>query len=123
MTQRSLPTLPAKLPCFPCPHGSHCCNWGSAVVADEPDQIRAAHGDAALVWDEEESEWRTSVVNGTCFFQKDNGCSIHDKPYYPRICRGFPWVDGDKGGPYLYDLTICPELSEFGDGEGDAEAP
>lgn len=79
-------------------------------MEDEPEQVRRAHGDDALTWDAEESEWRTSVVDGRCVFLVDNRCTIHDKPYYPRVCRGFPWKDA-TGGPYLYDQTICPELA------------
>jgi len=43
------------------------------------------------------------------FFQ-DNTCVIHDQPYYPAVCRGFPWTDSDTGGPYEFDQTICPEF-------------
>lgn len=34
---------------------------------------------------------------------------IHDKPYYPTQCRGFPWTDGD-GERYVYDVMICGEF-------------
>jgi hypothetical protein len=50
---------------------------------------------------------------------RDGGCSIHDKPYYPGTCRGFPWTDSETGGRYEYDVTICgafaasPELVEL----------
>jgi hypothetical protein len=40
----------------------------------------------------------------------NNTCSIYDKPYYPAVCRGFPFVDAETGGPYEYDRTICPEF-------------
>jgi hypothetical protein len=26
------------------------------------------------------------------------------------VCRGFPWIDAETGGPYEYDRTICPEF-------------
>lgn len=41
---------------------------------------------------------------------RDGACTIHDKSYYPTTCRGFPWVNGDTGEPYEYDVTICGEL-------------
>jgi hypothetical protein len=40
----------------------------------------------------------------------NGGCTIHDKPYYPAICRGFPWIDGESGGRYEHDITICGEF-------------
>jgi Fe-S-cluster containining protein len=83
-------------------------------VGDEVDVIRELYGDDALVWDAEDSEFRTSIVDGKCFFLRDNACTIHDKPYYPRICRGFPWIDGETGGEYPYDRTICGELASAG---------
>jgi hypothetical protein len=41
---------------------------------------------------------------------RDNVCTIHSQPYYPAVCRGFPWIDAETGGPYEYDRTICPEF-------------
>jgi hypothetical protein len=43
-------------------------------------------------------------------FLRENVCSIHSEPYYPAVCRGFPWTDAETGGPYEYDRTICPEF-------------
>jgi hypothetical protein len=43
-------------------------------------------------------------------FVVNNTCAIHAKPYYPAVCRGFPWIDAETGGPYEYDQTICPEF-------------
>lgn len=100
------------LPCFPCPHQAACCAYGVSLVGDEADVLRARHGTSALVWDDEENEWRTAVVDGKCIFLRDGACTIHDQPYYPKTCRGFPWLDGETGGPYLYDQSICPELPE-----------
>src|SRR5258706_9953110 len=90
--------LPATLPCFPCPHAPNCCSWGTALEADEAAAIREQYGDAALRWSDEEQQWRTAIVNGRCIF-RDRGCMIHDKPFYPRICRGFPWRYGDTDEP------------------------
>jgi Fe-S-cluster containining protein len=50
------------------------------------------------------------VTKGRCVFFADGGCAIHDQPYYPSVCRGFPWIDAETGGPYQYDQTICPEF-------------
>jgi hypothetical protein len=43
-------------------------------------------------------------------FLRDNVCTIHARPYYPAVCRGFPWIDAETGGPYEFDRTICPEF-------------
>ncbi|MBM4187767.1 MAG: hypothetical protein FJ206_10715 [Gemmatimonadetes bacterium] len=55
-------------------------------------------------------EIRTRVRGGRCVFFVDGGCAVHDRTYYPSVCRGFPWVDAETGGPYQYDRTICPEF-------------
>jgi phosphoenolpyruvate-protein kinase (PTS system EI component) len=41
---------------------------------------------------------------------QNGGCAIHDQPYYPAVCRGFPWLDAE-GGRYEYDVSICGELA------------
>lgn len=98
------------LPCYPCPHKGKCCSYGASVIGDEEKFIRDAYGDKALVWDEEENGWRTSVVNGWCLFHQEDGtCKIHSEHYYPKVCKLFPYEDVD-GGPYKSDLDICPEL-------------
>jgi hypothetical protein len=55
-------------------------------------------------------EGRTRVRNGRCVFFNNGGCRIHDRPYYPAVCRGFPWTDAETGGRYEYDITICGEF-------------
>ena len=50
------------------------------------------------------------MVRGRCAFLVDNACTIYNRPYYPAVCRGFPWVDAESGGPYEFDRTICPEF-------------
>ena len=55
-------------------------------------------------------EWRTRVRGGRCVFLRGNACAIHTEPFYPAVCRGFPWIDAETGGPYEYDRTICPEF-------------
>jgi len=103
-----VPGFPA-LPCHPCPHRSACCAHGTTLSDEEADAIRAEHGDAGIYrtrWD----EWRTRVVRGRCAFLRDNACSIYGRPYYPEVCKGFPWVDAETGGPYEFERTICPEF-------------
>ena len=97
------------LPCFPCPHHSACCTYGTTVSPTEAKAIIADHGEGKVYlnrW----GEWRTRVKEGKCVFVVDNGCSIHNQPYYPVVCRGFPWTDAETGGPYEFEQEICPEF-------------
>jgi hypothetical protein len=105
MSDRSLP----KLPCFPCPHKASCCAYGSTVSEDEALAIQENHGEG-LVYRNRWGEWRTRVKKGRCALLKDGGYTIHDKPYYPAVCRGFPWTDAETGGRYEYDISICGEF-------------
>jgi len=101
--------LPVTLPCHPCPHSAVCCGYGTALTLHEALSITAEFGDAATVWDAVLEEHRTRVVDGYCSMRAPDGaCRIYAKPYYPAVCRLFPWEDVD-GGPYKYDLSICPE--------------
>ena len=103
-----MPELPA-LPCYPCPHRSACCAYGVTLSDAEAADITREHGAAALYrtrW----GEWRTRIRGGRCVFLQDNVCTIHSRPYYPAVCRGFPWIDAETGGPYEFDRTICPEF-------------
>ncbi len=97
------------LPCWPCPHNSACCAYGATVTEAEGAAITQAHGEG-LVYRTRWGEWRTRVRRGRCILFKDGGCSIHATPYYPAVCRGFPWIDAETGGPYEFDQTICPEF-------------
>ena len=103
-----MPEFPS-LPCFPCPHRSSCCAHGVTLSDDEAEAIARAHG-AAAIYRTRWGEWRTRVRSGRCVFLRDNVCTIHAAPYYPAVCRGFPWTDAETGGPYQYDQTICPEF-------------
>jgi len=98
-----------QLPCWPCPHASACCAYGSTLSEEEAQQVIRHHG-AGLVFKTRWGEWRTRVRKGRCVFFVENACSIHGKPYYPAVCRGFPWTDAETGGPYEYDQSICPEF-------------
>ncbi len=106
-----LPLLDAfpRLPCYPCPHKSACCAYGTTLSETEARAIIAAHG-KHTVYRSRGGEWRTRVREGRCVFLLENSCSIYHKPYYPDVCRGFPWTDVETGGPYEYDRTICPEF-------------
>ncbi|HET9276128.1 MAG TPA: YkgJ family cysteine cluster protein [Gemmatimonadales bacterium] len=99
------------LPCYPCPHLSACCGWGTTLSDDEAAAIIREHG-LEKVYRSRDGEWRTRVRNRRCVFLVDNRCSIYHRPYYPAVCRGFPWLDAETGGPYEYDRTICPEFVE-----------
>lgn len=81
------------------------------MTDEEARAIRAEHGEE-LVYRTRWGEWRTRIVRGRCGFFQQNSCTLYDKPYYPAVCRGFPWVDAETGGPYEFDRTICPEFSE-----------
>ncbi len=98
-----------SLPCYPCPHLSSCCAYGVTLSEDEAAAITRAHG-ADVVYRTRWGEWRTRVRGRRCVFLKANVCTIHADPYYPAVCRGFPWTDAETGGPYEYDRTICPEF-------------
>jgi Fe-S-cluster containining protein len=79
------------------------------VTEEEAAAIRDREGDG-LVYRTRWGELRTRVRRGRCVFFQDGGCRIHAAPYYPAVCRGFPWTDAETGGPYEYDQTICPEF-------------
>ena len=101
--------LPA-LPCYPCPHHSACCAYGATLSEAEAAAITTAHG-AHRIYRTRWGEWRTRVSRRRCVFLVDNACTIYGKPYYPAVCRGFPFVDAETGGPYQFDRTICPEFA------------
>lgn len=101
--------LPMVLPCFPCPHKGVCCSYGTALSNDEAFAIYKAEGRSSVVWNIMDKTWRTTIVDNKCIFLKEGLCSIHDKEYYPKVCKLFPYEDVD-GGPYKYELSICPEL-------------
>ncbi len=110
-------TLPV-LPCFPCPYDASCCAYGTTLSDAEAAAIEINHG-PGLVYKTRWDEWRTRVRKGRCVMYLDGGCTIHNKPYYPSVCQGFPWIDAEHGGRYEYDVTICgafaasPELVEL----------
>jgi hypothetical protein len=103
-----MPDFPA-LPCFPCPHRSACCAYGVTLSEDEAAAIARAQG-GATIYRTRWGEWRTRVRGGRCVFFRENTCAIHGEPYYPAVCKHFPWTDPETGGPYQFDRTICPEF-------------
>lgn len=126
-------TIPDKLPCHPCPHNSVCCTWGASLEEAEAIGIimdhklavlRAGHtytmADFIEYSDDPGDPRRTWVIMSEifgkvrqhCIFSTPSGCLIHDKPYYPQICRGFPWLEAPNV-PYTSDVTICPVLVQI----------
>ena len=97
------------LPCFPCPHGSACCSYGTTLSEQEAERLGAEFG-GHLIYQKRSGEWRTRVRGGRCVFLRDNACRIYDAEHYPAVCRDFPWTDSETGGPYESDRTICPEF-------------
>ena len=110
MSTESTQRFPA-LPCYPCPYNSSCCGYGTTVSDKEAAAIEAAHG-AGLVYRTRWGEWRTRVRNKRCVMFRDGVCTIHDKPYYPTQCRGFPWTNGETDARYMYDITICGAFAD-----------
>ncbi|MEP6572690.1 MAG: YkgJ family cysteine cluster protein [Gemmatimonadota bacterium] len=102
------PNFPA-LPCFPCPHNSACCGYGTTLTDEEAAGLSARYG-ADKIYRTRWGEIRTRVRGGRCVFLRENICTIHADPHYPAVCRGFPWVDAETGGAYEFDQTICPEF-------------
>jgi hypothetical protein len=109
-TKISRMTLPT-LPCYPCPHDASCCAYGTSLSEEEAAAIEANHG-PGLAYMTRWGEWRTRVRQKRCVLYRDGGCTIHDKPYYPAMCRGFPWIDPESGGRYEHDVTICGAFRE-----------
>ena len=107
------------LPCYPCPHGSSCCAYGTTLSESEARDLSTRYGEDR-VYRTRWGEWRTRVRKGRCIFLVENSCSIHADPAYPAVCRAFPWTDAETGGAYEYDRTICgefllhPELVQLG---------
>lgn len=79
-------------------------------MSDEEAAAIAVAGGGGMIYRTRWGEWRTRVRNRRCVFLADNICTIHGQPYYPAVCRGFPWTDAETGGPYEFDQTICPEF-------------
>jgi hypothetical protein len=98
------------LPCYPCPHRSACCAHGTTLSPEEAKAIIAHHG-ASTAYRNRWGEWRTRLRKGRCALLVNNTCSIYNQPYYPAVCRGFPFVDAETGGPYEFDREICPEFT------------
>lgn len=108
-------SIPTELSCSkgPCVHDSACCSWGATLQKHEVDAIRTRFPDHQKLVVEKYGEMRTRVRNGVCVFKKTNRCVIHDEPFYPIVCRLFPW-ESSTGGPYSDDpdeYEICPDVA------------
>ncbi|HTG84637.1 MAG TPA: YkgJ family cysteine cluster protein, partial [Gemmatimonadales bacterium] len=90
-------------------HGSACCTYGTTLQDEEAQDLSERFG-ADWVYQTRWGEWRTRVRGGRCVFLENNVCIIHGDRSYPAVCRGFPWVDAETGGPYEFDQGICPEF-------------
>jgi hypothetical protein len=97
-----------SLPCYPCPYNASCCAYGVSLSDEEAAAIEADKG-PGLVYKTRWGEWRTRIKNKRCALFRDGGCTIHDRSYYPTVCRGFPWTDSE-GDRYEYDISICGEF-------------
>ena len=97
-----------SLPCYPCPYNASCCAYGVTLSDEEAAAIEAERG-PGLVYKTRWGEWRTRIKNKRCALFRDGGCTIHDRSYYPTVCRGFPWTDSE-GDRYEYDISICGEF-------------
>ena len=64
----ALPRLVRPLPCFPCPHNSVCCRWGTYLSVEEASVLLAEFGKDFVYWNTDDEEWRTQVKNGRCAF-------------------------------------------------------
>jgi len=110
--------LGRDLPCFPCPHRSVCCKYGTALTPGEGRALLAEFGEDYVFYDNDPAgmwgagqEFRTQTWNGRCAFHKDGGCMIHGHPHYPSMCRLFPFKDArNLALPHAYDATLCPEF-------------
>ena len=100
-----------ELPCNNCPHNSVCCRWGTFLNDAEGEYLLEEFGADYIYYNTDDKEYRTQVKNGRCMFFLDGKCSIHNHPYYPRVCYKFPWKDVRTSSlPMAYDATLCPEI-------------
>jgi Fe-S-cluster containining protein len=96
-----------KIICDPCPYNGECCVYGVDLVNNEHVLIKEIYGDEAIMFAD---GYRTSIINGRCFFLNDGKCSIHDKIYYPKVCKLYPYEDLD-GGEYKSE-HVCPCIKD-----------
>ena len=50
------------LPCFPCPHASSCCHFGTDLLSNEAEQIQKEFGIESVI--QIGQEFRTSIKDG-----------------------------------------------------------
>jgi len=109
---RCLARLVLLLPCFPCPHNSVCCKWGTYLSPEEAKALLSDYGPEFIYWSEDDKEWRTQVKDGRCSFWS-GGCQIHAHKFYPRVCHIYPWEDGRTPTlPSAHDADMCPSFSQ-----------
>ena len=88
--------------CYPCPYDASCCarrtvsDREAAAIELNPAWIGVSNAVGRVADTSEEQTLRSTAT----------GCTIHNKPYYPTVCRRFPWST-QTGGGTSYDVTIC----------------
>src|ERR1043166_5343150 len=95
------------LPCFPCPHQSACCAYGTTLSEDEARAIAADHG-KEKIFRTCGGERRPRASRRRCVFLPNTPCSIYTQPSLPAMSASLRWVNAESGGPYEFDRTICP---------------
>jgi Fe-S-cluster containining protein len=99
-----------QLPCFPCPHRSACCRWGTWLTEEEGWKIFTKYPDK-VYFDEDVKNWRTQIWDGRCVFYNNGGCTIHNEDFYPSSCKDFPYKDmRNPLLPRAFDAITCPEI-------------
>jgi hypothetical protein len=98
-----------RLPCYPCPHDSSCCAYGTTVSPQEAKSLRKRFP-KDMIYRTRWGEWRTRIRNRRCVFLVENACTLHGDPAYPATCRGFPWTLADGVTPYPFHQDICGEI-------------
>ena len=115
---------PGEVPCFPCPHKSVCCKYGTALTREEGEVLFTEFGGNFVFYDSDPKvkwgagkEFRTQTWNGRCAFHQAGGCLIHEHPHYPLMCRIFPFKDARNPAlPRAYDAALCPEVADNSSG-------
>jgi Fe-S-cluster containining protein len=91
--------------------GQFVANGGTYLSVEEGQALQAEFGLKSIFFDTDRNEYRTQTWNGRCVFFEDGGCKIHSHPFYPHVCKKFPWKDGrDSSLPNAYDAELCPEV-------------
>jgi len=128
MTSRHLPLyIPEKLPCYPCPHKSRCCTYGTTLTHTEAHNLAKTFGSRAVTyldphelksrgWFDElpkRGMWATTLHGDRCSMLQGNKCIAHNHSHYPKACRAFPYHDPFEPLPQASDAPLCPEVIPY----------